>query len=91
MPNTRRSGLSPDKRALLDLWLKGERISAPPIERVGREEPLPLSFGQQRLWFLHQLDPESPQYNVPAALRLNGELDRSALTAALSQLMCASC
>ena len=39
----------------------------------------PLSFGQQRLWFLHQLEPDLPLYNIPIARRLNGKLDIEAL------------
>ncbi|WP_432113204.1 amino acid adenylation domain-containing protein [Streptomyces sp. S1] len=53
---------------------------------AGAPRPDVLSFAQQRLWFLDQLDPGSPLYNVPAALRLTGPLDRAALTGALRDL-----
>ncbi|MEI7137390.1 condensation domain-containing protein, partial [Pectobacterium atrosepticum] len=53
-----------------------------------RTQPLPLSFSQQRLWFLAQLDPAASQaYHLPAALRLTGRLDRPALTTALNGLV----
>ncbi|APR75501.1 Malonyl CoA-acyl carrier protein transacylase [Minicystis rosea] len=60
--------------------------AAPPIEPVPRDGTLPLSFAQERLWFLHQLDPASPFYNVPSALRLTGKLDVAALARALSEI-----
>ncbi|HEY4593189.1 MAG TPA: amino acid adenylation domain-containing protein, partial [Thermoanaerobaculia bacterium] len=53
---------------------------------VPRAAPLPLSFAQQRLWFLHRLEPESPVYNMPAALHLPGRLDRAMLAAALGEV-----
>jgi len=49
------------------------------LHPVSREGPLPLSFAQQRLWFLAQLVPDNPFYNVPAAIRLRGQLDRGVL------------
>jgi amino acid adenylation domain-containing protein len=47
----------------------------------------PLSFAQQRLWFLHQLEPDSPAYNLPTALRLTGSLDVAALARTLSEIV----
>jgi amino acid adenylation domain-containing protein len=58
------------------------------IVPAGRGGPLPLSFAQQRLWFLDRLDHAAgAAYHMPAALRLSGALDRSALQAALDRLV----
>ncbi len=65
----------------------GGAAEAPPIVRAPRDGPLPLSFAQQRLWFIHQLEPESPAYNIPAALRLRGRLDVPALERSLAELV----
>ena len=59
----------------------------PPLRPMRREGPLPLSFAQQRLWFLHQMEPESPFYNIPAAVRLTGALDVDALRRALREIV----
>lgn len=59
----------------------------PPLQPVARNAPLPLSFAQRRLWLLAQLDPASTAYHIPAALRLTGRLDRTALAEALTQLV----
>ena len=61
--------------------------SLPPLRRVSREEALPLSFAQQRLWFLHQMEPESAVYNMPAAVRLTGQLNIAALEATLTEIV----
>ncbi|HEX6751658.1 MAG TPA: amino acid adenylation domain-containing protein [Longimicrobium sp.] len=62
-------------------------VPHPPLRPVLREQPLPLSFAQQRLWFLHQMEPESPFYNIPAAVRLAGALDADSLRRALAEIV----
>ncbi|BAY78313.1 McnE protein [Nostoc linckia NIES-25] len=57
------------------------------IVPVSRKEDLPLSFAQQRLWFLQQLSPDSQSYNMLEALRLNGSLNIAALEQSLSELI----
>ncbi|HLD65005.1 MAG TPA: condensation domain-containing protein, partial [Pseudomonas sp.] len=58
------------------------------ITAMDRDTALPLSFAQQRLWFLDQLDPTaSAAYHMPAALRLRGALDHGALKAVLARLV----
>ncbi|HEX8174908.1 MAG TPA: amino acid adenylation domain-containing protein [Pyrinomonadaceae bacterium] len=59
----------------------------PQIVAAARNTPLPLSFAQQRLWFLDKLEPGSPLYNMPMALRLKGELNSTALEMALSEIV----
>ncbi|RKH38701.1 condensation domain-containing protein, partial [Corallococcus llansteffanensis] len=51
----------------------------PPLVPTEKNGPQPLSFSQQRLWLLHQLEPDNAAYNLPAALRLSGHLDVEAL------------
>ncbi|MDQ3805730.1 MAG: condensation domain-containing protein, partial [Acidobacteriota bacterium] len=62
-------------------------LQFPPITAVARREAAPLSFAQQRLWFLHQLEPDSAFYNIPAAVRLTGALDVEALQRAFTELV----
>ncbi|WP_345891925.1 amino acid adenylation domain-containing protein [Burkholderia sp. Ap-962] len=59
----------------------------PPITPVSRDDELPLSFAQQRLWFLAQLDGVSATYHIPLALRLQGRLDAAAWQRALDTLL----
>jgi amino acid adenylation domain-containing protein len=65
----------------------GDALSGPPIERVDRSRPLPLSFAQQRLWFLHQLEADSPAYNISNAVLLTGELSLDSLAQSLGELV----
>ena len=62
--------------------------AAPPLSPVAREGDLPLSFAQERLWFLHQLDPGGSVYNITVTLCLRGHLDREALAAAITGIVC---
>ena len=57
------------------------------FELVSREEDLPLSFAQQRLWFLDQLEPGSHAYNMPGAVRISGSLDQAALEKSLDEIV----
>ena len=61
--------------------------SVQPILPVPRDNDIPLSFAQARLWFLDRLDPDSPTYNVPAAFRLSGDLNLSALEQSLNEVV----
>ncbi|HTG35648.1 MAG TPA: non-ribosomal peptide synthase/polyketide synthase [Thermoanaerobaculia bacterium] len=72
--------------AEIDAARSASRDAAPPpLEPLPRDgSPLPLSFAQQRLWFLEQLDPGNPTYNMPAAVRLAGPLSKAALEQALA-------
>lgn len=54
---------------------------------VSRQEPLPLSYAQQRLWFMEQLEGPSGAYNIPVAIKLRGALNRQALQAAMDLLL----
>jgi amino acid adenylation domain-containing protein len=59
----------------------------PALQPVSAEEKLPLSFAQQRLWLLDQLEPGSPAYNIPIPLRLRGPLDMQALKKSLGEIV----
>jgi hypothetical protein len=82
--------LSPEAREVFELLLREEGV-----DLDGRESPIAprdatgieLSFAQQRLWFLAQLEPDNPFYNVPAALRLTGPLDIAALAMSLGEVV----
>ncbi|HVR95722.1 MAG TPA: non-ribosomal peptide synthase/polyketide synthase, partial [Thermoanaerobaculia bacterium] len=64
----------------------GEGRQAPPIVPVPRHD-LPLSFAQQRLWFLDQLEPGSAAYNIPLAVRLTGELPAGVLAGVFAEIV----
>ncbi len=73
----------------LAAWLEQAERTAEPeaVAAVPGGRELPLSFAQERLWFLDQLEPGSAAYNVPLALRLEGDLDAAALEAALREIV----
>ncbi|MBP5972479.1 amino acid adenylation domain-containing protein [Brasilonema sp. CT11] len=62
-------------------------LSAPPILPRAKNSDLPLSYAQQRLWFLDQLEPNSASYNIPIALRLQGTLQVPALEQSLQEII----
>ncbi len=69
--------------------LQRERLQpqAPPVVRVPRDRPMPLSFAQQRLWFIDQLTPGVVMYNVPVRIRLRGPVDAAAVQRALDEML----
>ncbi|HEU4768435.1 MAG TPA: condensation domain-containing protein, partial [Pyrinomonadaceae bacterium] len=85
-----RAQLSPAKRALLEKRLAGRASGeavAQSIRPAPRNGPPPVSFAQQRLWFLDQLEPGLFAYNMPAAVRLIGNLDVGVLNSSLNEIV----
>src|SRR5215207_164670 len=82
--------LSPEKRELLLRRLNEKRTNAtrPQIQPQSRESgALPLSFAQRRLWFLDRMEPGTPLYNLPLAMRLTGPLDADALQRSINEIV----
>lgn len=74
--------------ALVDgLLAEQDRPAAPRLVAVDRTQPVRASYAQERLWFLHQLDPDTSQYNFPVYLRLTGELDADLLRRCLARIV----
>ncbi|HZI20809.1 MAG TPA: amino acid adenylation domain-containing protein, partial [Pyrinomonadaceae bacterium] len=89
-------GLSPQKRELLELLLREKRAKAKPepekhaadrIPRRAQFSPAPVSFAQQRLWFIDQLDPGTPAFNIPAVVRLRGFVDVALLKRCFDEIV----
>ncbi|MBU4630248.1 amino acid adenylation domain-containing protein [Pseudomonas sp. BF61] len=72
---------------LLALLLADEAGAGQSIQSLAGRDPVPLSFAQQRLWFLQQFDPQSHAYNLPRAIAIKGPVDACALEAALNQVI----
>ena len=84
--------LSADQRALLIMRLRKRSAArsetrATSILPISRDGDLLLSFGQQRLWFVHQLNPDDSSYNLPVAFSLFGRLDISVLERTLNKII----
>ncbi|WP_377806053.1 amino acid adenylation domain-containing protein [Azospirillum sp. A29] len=82
-------GLSRSQRRALAAVLAAKGIDIHtrfPIPRADRSQPLPLSYAQQRLWFLWRMDPGGAAYNIPGAIRVTGPLDPALLEAAFAHL-----
>src|SRR5581483_11226420 len=85
-----RSNLSADQQALLNKWMRGTVSEAHRTQNIPRRSltgPVALSFAQQRLWFLAQLEPVASIYILPVAFALKGPLDLLALQQSLSKIM----
>ena len=79
-----------DHPALQDLARQLQQSDAntlAPIERADRSQPLPLSFAQQRLWFIAQMEGASEAYHIAGGIRLKGVLDVAALRRALDRIV----
>ena len=82
--------LSGKKRAILETLLRQQGIGEAKVERIPcRTEsgPAPLSFAQQRIWFLDQLEPESPLYNIHTGVELSGPLNVSVLQRSIAEIL----
>ncbi|HET7461830.1 MAG TPA: amino acid adenylation domain-containing protein [Longimicrobium sp.] len=91
MTDSSLAGLSlAERRKLLSMARARDLVGGselPPIEPAPREGRVPLSFAQQRLWFLEQLGGVGSTYHIAQRLRLRGELDRAALVRALDRIV----
>ncbi|MCP4659019.1 MAG: non-ribosomal peptide synthetase, partial [bacterium] len=87
--SAQRAGLSDAQKELLAKWTRKQvaEPSAAPVIPRRPPGPAPLSFAQQRLWFLDQLEPGSPIYNLPTAVRLDGRLDPAAMERSFQEIM----
>ena len=84
------AALSPERKRLLELLLReqAEDHAGPELAARRREtDRFPLSLSQQRLWFLDQLEPGTPFYNIPIAVRLDGDLDTAALWRSVNEII----
>ncbi|MGA4295061.1 amino acid adenylation domain-containing protein, partial [Ralstonia nicotianae] len=77
----------PSLSAVAQAIVRGRGRALPAITVADRSGPLPLSFAQQRLWFLAQMEGGSEAYHIPVGLRLKGELDEEALRRSLDRIV----
>ncbi|MEM1393272.1 MAG: amino acid adenylation domain-containing protein [Cyanobacteria bacterium P01_H01_bin.150] len=84
--NKKSSNLSSAKKALLEKW-KGGKLKADIIPKRQDTQNIPLSFSQQRLWFIDQLYHGSPFYNIPIAFHIQGHLNITTLEQSLNEIL----
>ncbi|MEM8778723.1 MAG: amino acid adenylation domain-containing protein, partial [Cyanobacteria bacterium P01_G01_bin.49] len=83
------AALPPEKRAIFEQQLKQKNLRLPQqtIPKRQDSQSLPLSLAQERLWFLHQLDPDSPAYNIAIAWQFTGTLDLRILEKSFQEII----
>ncbi|MGB3533919.1 MAG: amino acid adenylation domain-containing protein [Microcoleaceae cyanobacterium] len=84
------ANLSPEQRKLFERRLQQKGLKRPQVQAIPprqTSDSLALSFAQQRLWFIQQLDPNNSSYNVPSALRLRGRLNVAVLEKTLNEIV----
>jgi len=91
--SARIASLSPEQRALFERLREQQKkraaprgLQPPPIPRRGPGASWPLSYDQERLWFLYSLDPLDSAYNIDSASRIRGRLDMAALSRAFQEI-----
>ncbi|HTG36439.1 MAG TPA: non-ribosomal peptide synthase/polyketide synthase [Thermoanaerobaculia bacterium] len=70
-----------------EMRLTAGKLAMPPLRRVSRKGEIPLSFGQERFWFIDRLQPGSAAYNIPGRVRIAGRLDTPALLRAFAEVV----
>jgi amino acid adenylation domain-containing protein len=83
------AALEPTQRSMLELSLKRDPVGSGEqrIARAVNDGSAPLSFAQQRMWFMDRLAPGNPAYNIAGAVRLTGALNRSAIEQSLNEIV----
>src|SRR5829696_3366879 len=82
------AALSPERRELLERLARAEGVGLPDVAAAcPADEEIPLSFAQEQLWFLDQLEPGDPSYNIATAVHFRGDLDATVLEQALRTLV----
>lgn len=84
---SRLASLTPEKRALLEKLLRQKANSSQTIPPRNNNTELPLSLAQERLWFLHQINPSDSSYNIAISWQLAGKLEISTLLASLQTII----
>ncbi|MFD2211792.1 amino acid adenylation domain-containing protein [Virgibacillus halophilus] len=77
---------TPTVSGLVKQLKRGKQVR-PPVQKAEKQDKIPLSFAQRRLWFLYQLEGPSPTYNIPIVVRLTGELKQDVLQKAIMDVV----